>query len=292
MDAIFFPCIPREQKEFSSQDDSYNCPVVAGYPELLSKNITEIAPSGIPYYAPFLPLDPKVLAKRLAKVKLFKKCSARALEKAVKKAFAEQQKFAEDIRAAGINALKELKEKGEFGIVLAGHPYHIDPAINHAIPQLINACGLAVLTEDSVAHLKPNPGALRVRDQWTYHSRLYRAGSLAADTDNLAILQLVSFGCGVDAITADQLEEIVNAQGRLYAQIKIDEGENLGPAKIRIRSLLAAMRDLNPGTHKKENANATRAVFTPEMKKTHTILLPQMSPMHFQFLEAAFASEG
>lgn len=292
VDTIFFPCIPREQKEFASQDDSYNCPVVAGYPELLSKNITEITQSDIPYYAPFLPLDPNVLAKRLAKVKLFKKCSARALEQAVKKAFTEQQKFTEDIRNAGTNALRELKEKGEFGIILAGHPYHIDPAINHGIPELINACGLAVLTEDSVAHLKPNPGALRVRDQWTYHSRLYRAGSFAADTDNLAILQLVSFGCGVDAITADQLEEIVNAQGRLYAQIKIDEGENLGPAKIRIRSLLAAMRDLNPGANKKENAFAKRATFTPEMKKTHTILLPQMSPMHFQFLEAAFASEG
>ncbi len=292
VDAIFFPCIPRERKEFASQDDSYNCPVVAGYPELLSKNITELTQSGIPYYTPFLPLDEKLLARRLKKVKLFKKCTLKELQQAVQKAFAEQQKYMQDIRTAGIHALEELKQKGGYGIVLAGHPYHIDPAVNHGIPELINACGLAVLTEDSVAHLKPNPGALTVRDQWTYHSRLYRAGAFTGQTENLAILQLVSFGCGVDAITADQLEEITNAQGRLYAQIKIDEGENLGPAKIRIRSLLAALRELSSHADKKTNAAATEALFTPQMKKTHTILVPQMSPVHFQFLEAVFASEG
>jgi len=292
-DCIFFPCIPREQKEFATQADSYNCPVVTGYPELLVKNMTELTESGIPVYTPFLPLDEQILAKRLKSVPLFAECSLRELQAAVKKGFAELRKFHEDVRAAGTAAVEELKQKGAYGIVLAGHPYHADPAVHHGIPELINSCGLAVLTEDSVAHLRPNPGALRVRDQWTYHSRLYRAGSFTADTDNLAILQLVSFGCGVDAITADQLEEIVHSKGRLYAQIKIDEGDNLGPAKIRIRSLLAALRDMRRANGGKNTRNAgTPPAFTEEMKKTHTILIPQLSPTHFQFMETVFASEG
>ena len=293
VDYIFYPCIPREQKEFASQADSYNCPVVTGYPELLAKNITEIKESGIPFFAPFLPLDRKILPKRLKTVPLFADIPLKELNSAVKRGFVALKNFQKDIRKKGIEAVETLNKEGKFGVVLAGHPYHIDPAVNHGIPELINSCGLAVLTEDSVAHLRPNPEALRVRDQWTYHSRLYRAGTFAADTDNLAILQLVSFGCGIDAITSDQLEEIVISKGRLYSQIKIDEGANLGPAKIRIRSLLAALKDM----HLNENAVKTHPanhppVFTPEMKKTHTILIPQLSPTHFQFMETVFASEG
>ncbi|MBO4707376.1 MAG: 2-hydroxyacyl-CoA dehydratase [Elusimicrobiaceae bacterium] len=289
---IFFPCLPKSQKEFASQEDFYNCPIVTSYPELLSKNITEVIQSGIPYYSPFLPLDEKILPQRLRKIKLFRRITLKTLKQAVKKAFAEQKKFREDIRKAGEAALKELEGKNEFGIILAGHPYHIDPAINHGIPELVNACGLAVLTEDSVSHLHSNFDKLWARDQWTFHSRMYHAGSFTENTDNLAVLQLVSFGCGVDAITAEQLEDIVNSKGRLYAQIKIDEGENLGPAKIRIRSLLAAMRDMKHDNIVKEKKENAPAQFTPEMKKTHTILVPQMSPIHFQFLEAMFESEG
>ncbi len=293
VDYIFYPCIPREQKEFASQEDCYNCPVVTGYPELLAKNISELAESGTPFFAPFLPLDEKILAKRLKSIPLFDGFSSLQLRMAVKRAFVELRKFKKDIRNAGIEAVEKLKQNGEYGIVLAGHPYHIDPAINHGIPELINSCGLSVLTEDSVAHLRPNPEALRVRDQWTYHSRLYRAGTFAADTHNLAILQLVSFGCGVDAITADQLEEIVTSKDRLYAQIKIDEGDNLGPAKIRIRSLLAALKDRQREKNAVSKPVSKKVpVFTKEMKKTHTILIPQLSPVHFQFMETIFASEG
>lgn len=293
VDYIFYPCIPREQKEFASQADCYNCPVVTGYPELLAKNITEVDKSGIPFYTPFLPLDRKILVKRLKSVPLFAPFSELQLRMAVTRAFIELKKFKQDIRKAGIEAVERLKETNEYGIVLSGHPYHIDPAINHGIPELINSCGLSVLTEDSVAHLRPNPDALRVRDQWTYHSRLYRAGTFAADSQNLAILQLVSFGCGVDAITSDQLEEIVTSKDRLYAQIKIDEGDNLGPAKIRIRSLLAALKDMERAKQQTESEKkVTPPVFTKEMKKTHTILIPQLSPMHFQFMETIFASEG
>ena len=293
VDYIFFPCIPREQKEFVSQVDCYNCPVVTGYPEVLAKNISELGEKGIPFFAPFLPLDEKILARRLKAVPLFAGFSALQLRMAVKRAFVELRRFKKDIRRAGEEAVEKLRQNGEYGIVLAGHPYHIDPAINHGIPELINSCGLSVLTEDSVAHLKPNPEALRVRDQWTYHARLYRAGAVTAENANLAVLQLVSFRCGVDAITADQLEEIVTSKERLYAQIKIDEGDNLGPAKIRIRSLLAALRDMQQRQQEAAQQRPQQPpVFTPEMKKTHTILIPQLSPVHFQFLEAVFASEG
>ena len=293
VDYIFFPCIPREQQEFSSQVDCYNCPVVTGYPEVLAKNISELGEKGIPFFAPFLPLDEKVLARRLKAVPLFAGFSALQLRMAVKRAFVELRRFKKDIRNAGVEAVEKLRQNGEFGIVLAGHPYHIDPAVNHGIPELINSCGLSVLTEDSVAHLRPNPEALRVRDQWTYHSRLYRAGTFTADSSNLAVLQLVSFGCGVDAITSDQLEEIVTSKERLYAQIKIDEGDNLGPAKIRIRSLLAALKDMQQQRQQTVRGMQSRVpVFTEEMKKTHTILIPQLSPIHFQFLETVFASEG
>ena len=139
----------------------------------------------------------------------------------------------------------------------------------------------------------PDPGPLRVVDQWAYHSRLYRAGAYAATVDNLAVLQLVSFGCGLDAITSDQLEEIVTLRGRLYAQIKIDEGANLGPARIRIRSLQAAMRERREQlAHSAVMPDEPPPAFTRDMRETHTLLVPQMSPLHFQFTEEVFASEG
>ncbi len=293
-DAIFFPCLPFEIMEFSSQANHYNCPVVIGYPELLAKNVSLLEHSGIPFHHAFLPLSPEHLPRRLVDIPLFADIPLEELRAAVRMAFAEQAAFKADVARHGELALRELHEAGHFGIVLAGHPYHVDPEVHHGISDLITSCGMGVLTEDSVAHLSPDPGPLRVVDQWTYHSRLYRAGAYAAGVDNLAVLQLVSFGCGLDAITSDQLEEILTVKGRLYAQIKIDEGENLGPARIRIRSLLAALRD------RKDRKEAPPPVpvykgsppYTEAMRETHTILIPQLSPMHFQFLETIFASDG
>ena len=295
VDAIFFPCLPFEQKNFSTQAGNYNCPVVIGYPELLDKNISELQNSGIPFIHHFLPLEKNVLAKRLRHIPLFADIPPAELEAAVREAFAEMEAYRADMRAAGERALKELHDRNTFGIVLAGHPYHADPEVHHGIAELIASCGMGVITEDSVAHLMPDPGPLRVVDQWTYHSRLYRAGAFAAGTDNLAVLQLVSFGCGLDAITADQLEEIVTRKGRLYAQIKVDEGDNLGPARIRIRSLLAALRErLNKQEEISSEALEHRVPppFTEAMRDTHTILVPQLSPVHFRFVESIFASEG
>ncbi len=292
---IFFPCLPFEVHNFSSSGaGNFNCPVVIGYPELLARNISELHAEGVSFIHQFLPLSKEYLARRLRDIPQFSGIPASELQDAVRLGFAEMENYKQDIARAGEKALEELHAKGKFGIVLAGHPYHVDPGVHHGIPDLIASCGMGVLTEDSVAHLMPDPGSLRVVDQWTYHSRLYRAGAYAAGADNLAVLQLVSFGCGLDAITADQLEEIVTVKGRLYAQIKIDEGANLGPARIRIRSLLAAMRERRG----KKNPPAVVPVYkgsppyTEAMRDTHTILIPQLSPIHFQFLETIFSLDG
>lgn len=192
------------------------------------------------------------------------------------------------------------------GIILAGHPYHVDPEVHHGIPDLITAAGLAVLTEDSVAHLMPDPGRLRVVDQWTFHARLYRAAAYAAQSDQVSLVQLVSFGCGLDAVTADQVEEILAGSGRLYTQIKIDEGANLGAARIRVRSLLATMKERRHNRAQAalpefatllpmapvEEDDWTPPDFTEDMRKTHTILIPQMSPIHFQFLPSMLHACG
>ncbi len=294
VETIFYPCLPREHGDYPNQDAKFNCPVVGGYPELLARNLGILEERDVKLIHDFLPLEPKVLARRLRNIPLFNGIPQAELEAAVEAGFAELDNFRRDMRQAGEKVLAGLEGSGRFGIVLAGHPYHADPEIHHGIPELIASCGMAVLTEDSVAHLMPPPNPLRVVDQWTYHSRLYRAGAYAANTENIAVLQLVSFGCGLDAITADQLEELVTLKGRLYAQIKIDEGANLGPARIRIRSLLAALRERAerkaPPVTVREYRDAPP--FTAEMRKTHTILIPQMSPVHFQFVETVFQAEG
>lgn len=302
---IFFPCISREQKDADFRHGIYNCPVVGGYPELIALNMSIIRKNNVNLFHDFLPLDRKKLAARLATIPLFSSIAMQELEQAVAAAFREMDNYRKDLQKAGEEALHELEAKNCMGLILAGHPYHLDPEIHHGIPDLVNSCGLGVLTEDSVAHLMTDAGPLRVVDQWAYHSRLYRAGAFAATTKNLAVLQLVSFGCGLDAITSDQLEEIVLRNGRLYAQIKIDEGANLGPARIRVRSLLAAMRE--KCRELKPDAQVTGAIgqkpdrilspasfpqFSREMKHTHTLLVPQLSPLHFQFAKEIFASEG
>ncbi len=289
---IFYPCLPREEKNLSSPDASFNCPVVIGYPELLDKNVDGLSENGVNLIHQFLPMDRQSLAKRLIDIPIFQDIPLMELEGAVKAGFEEMDRYHEDIRRAGERALAELSASGRFGLILAGHPYHVDPEVHHGVAELINSCGLGVLTEDSVAHLCPDPGQLRVVDQWTYHSRLYRAGAFAGTTDNLAVLQLISFGCGLDAVTSDQLEEIVTRSGRLYAQIKIDEGGNLGPARIRIRSLLAALKERRRRRSAVIPIYPTYPAYTEAMKKTHTLLIPQMSPVHFQFMEAVFQSEG
>ncbi|NLC39143.1 MAG: 2-hydroxyacyl-CoA dehydratase, partial [Clostridia bacterium] len=292
---IFYPCITYEHKEQEEADNHFNCPIVISYPEVIKNNVDALKEKGILYMKPFLPYHhPKRLIQRLyEELKIFN-ISKSEIRKSVYKASQEQENFKKDIQRAGENALKFIREKGIKGIVLAGRPYHIDPEINHGIPELINSLGMAVLTEDSVSHLGKVERPLRVVDQWAYHSRLYAAASFVAMQENLELVQLNSFGCGIDAITTDQVQEILHEHSKVYTVLKIDEGNNLGAARIRLRSLKAVMweRERNNFKPRKTGNKFQRIIFTPEMKERHTILAPEMSPIHFQFLEEAFRLSG
>ncbi|MEG0687502.1 MAG: 2-hydroxyacyl-CoA dehydratase, partial [Hungatella sp.] len=194
----------------------------------------------------------------------------------------------------GEETIAYLQKTGQHGIVLAGRPYHVDPEIHHGIPELINSYGLAVLTEDSISHLAKVDRPLVVTDQWMYHSRLYAAAAYVKSSDCLDLIQLNSFGCGLDAVTTDQVHDILTASGKIYTVLKIDEVNNLGAARIRIRSLIAALRvrTKNHYRHKVVSSAYNRILFTKDMKKTYTLLAPQMSPIHFDLLEPAIRSFG
>ena len=178
--------------------------------------------------------------------------------------------------------------------MLAGRPYHVDPEINHGIPELITSYGIAVLTEDSVSHLGQVERPLIVMDQWMYHSRLYRAANFVKTRDDLDLIQLNSFGCGLDAVTTDQVNDILTGSGKIYTVLKIDEVNNLGAARIRVRSLIAALRVRRERHIERKIVSSayTRVEFTKEMRKDYTILCPQMSPIHFDILGPALSSCG
>ena len=295
---IFYPCAPYEKQEDKGAGNHYNCPIVTSYPEVLRNNVDELRQDpSITYMDPFLPIyDKDRLAERLCEELLpkFPQLNKKQIYDAVEKAWKEQEAFKEDVKKAGEEALEEIITKGGNGIVLAGRPYHLDPEINHGIPEMINGLGLAVLTEDSVAHLGKIERPLRIIDQWVYHNRLYRAAQFVSEMPNLELVQLTSFGCGLDAVTADQVDEILRAKSRMYTLIKIDEGSNLGAVRIRIRSLIAAVKERRRNKKRPviHSSAYHRVVFTEEMKKNYTIIGPQMSPIHFRLLEKAFASGG
>lgn len=293
---IFYPCLPYERAENPDADNHYNCPIVTSYAEVIKKNMDDVLrDKEIEFLNPFLPYDDK---KRLAQ-RLYEEFKGFGITKkeillAVEKAWEEDERVKADIRAKGEEVLKYLKETGGKGIVLAGRPYHIDPEINHGIPNLITGFGMAVLTEDSIAHLGTVERPLRVVDQWTYHSRLYAAAHYVRGNDQVELIQLNSFGCGLDAVTTDQVQEIMNSREKIYTVLKIDEGNNLGAARIRIRSLKAALEERDKLVFEAavEDAACEKVSFTEEMREKHTILAPQMSPIHFQFIEEAFKASG
>jgi predicted CoA-substrate-specific enzyme activase len=292
---IFYPCIPYEQKEQKEADNNYNCPIVTSYPEVIKNNMDVLRDKNIKFMNPFLPIDNKErLKKRIFEEFKDFNLSKIEIESAVEKAYLEDKKVKEDIKTKGKEVLEYLEKTGTKGIVLAGRPYHIDPEINHGIPDLITSYKMAVFTEDSVAHLGNVERPLRVVDQWVYHSRLYGAASFAASKKNLELIQLNSFGCGLDAVTTDQVQEILNSYNKIYTVLKIDEGSNLGAVKIRIRSLKAALDERDSIGFKCEKVLKAeeRVIFTKEMRKKHTILSPQMSPIHFQFVQEAFKASG
>ena len=290
---IFYPCIQKEVHE-EGADNNYNCPVVCSYPEVIRLNVDALTQEKVEFIGPFLPLnDSKVLENTL--VNMFKAYNVPEQEVriAARKAEKEMAAFKQDIRDKGEETLAYIEKHNIQGIVLSGRPYHIDNEINHGIPELITSNGLAVLTEDSIAHLATVERPMNAVDQWTYHSRLYKAASFVAERDNIELIQLNSFGCGLDAVTTEQVYDILNRHEKLYTVIKIDEGSNLGAVRIRIRSLMAAIQDRKKRGIDRNFTPATKgAEFTKEMKETHTIVIPQLSPIHIHMMKEALLAEG
>ncbi|WP_195964189.1 2-hydroxyacyl-CoA dehydratase [Clostridium cuniculi] len=292
---IFYPSIPYEYKEDKKANNHYNCPVVTSYPEVIKNNIDELKVKGIKYISPFLSLDNKEkLYKRIYDIFKDYNITMKEAKGAVDAAFDERENVINDIRKKGEETLKYIEENNMKGIVLSGRPYHIDEEINHGLTDIITSSNMAVFTEDSVAHLGDLERPIRVVDQWMYHTRLYRAAAFVKERKDLELVQLTSFGCGLDAVTSDQVSEILASKSKMYTLIKIDEGSNLGAVRIRIRSLKAAMeeREKNKIELKTVDNKYSKVLFTKEMKKDWTILAPQMSPMHFQFIEKAAREEG
>ncbi|HKL79879.1 MAG TPA: acyl-CoA dehydratase activase-related protein, partial [Mobilitalea sp.] len=293
---IFYPSIPFERNEVAGANNHYNCPIVTSYPENIKNNVEELKDSSVIFENPFMSFEtPEILGSRLTELFTSKAgITSEEIQVAFNAAWKELENARKDISKKGEETLAYLKASGRKGVVLAGRPYHIDPEIHHGIPELINSYGVAVLTEDSVSHLGVIDRPAIVIDQWMYHSRLYAAASFVRTQPNLELIQLNSFGCGLDAVTTDQVNDILTKSGKIYTVLKIDEVNNLGAARIRVRSLLSAVREretrhIEP--HLTSSAHH-RAVFTEDMKDTYTILAPQMSPIHFDLLEPALQSGG
>ena len=294
---IFHPCVFYERQETKGAQNHFNCPIVVSYPENLKNNVDDLREKGVKYIRPFLAFtDEKTVEKRLERLCAEEwSISEEETRAAVRRAWKEQLKAKEDIRAVGKRTLETMEKRGGRGIVLAGRPYHVDPEINHGIPELIASYGFDVFTEDSLPIDFEPERPLRVVDQWVYHSRLYTAAEFVSKRNDLELIQLNSFGCGLDAVTTDQVNEILENNNKLYTVLKIDEVNNLGAVRIRIRSLIAAVNmrcekgivaDPKPLAYR-------RAEYTKKMKKDgYTILAPQMSPLHFNILGPVVKSYG
>lgn len=290
---IFYPCIPYNIKDsLHTSDNNYNCPIVASYAENIRANMDILRQKNITFLEPFLPLNNKeALIKRLAEELSSFNIAKSDLIIAVKKAYTELEHYKNDVRTYGEHIIDEATKQNLPMIVLAGRPYHIDPEINHGIPEMIQSYNIAILSEDALYHLDCPEDNLDIVNQWSYHARLYHAASYVARHQNMTLIQLSSFGCGLDAITTGQVREILEQHGDIYTIIKLDEVSNLGAARIRIRSLMAAWKygftqidELEPPKQ--------RAYFSKDCQKTHTILAPQMSPRHFDFIQHACQKAG
>ncbi|MCD8340481.1 MAG: acyl-CoA dehydratase activase-related protein, partial [Burkholderiales bacterium] len=300
---IWFPCVPKEKKFFSEQINTFSCPVVTGYPEVAKLNLEASERRKLNILSPFL-----VIANRKSVFTALHECfpdiPRKEIETAVKKAENALKSWHDRLINEAERILADSQAAGKKVIVLAGRPYHVDPFINHGLPTYLESLGVSVLTEDSIVHLAPDPGNLRVINQWSFHSRLYRAAAFAAQEPNVEMIQLTSFGCGIDAITSDQIEEILCKKEKTYTLLKIDEGSSIGQAKIRIASTLAtveerdAKKKTNSASDGHKEAKPTNEKFKEapyykkSYRKTHTILAPQMSPIHFRLIANVFEYNG
>ena len=294
---IFHPCVYYEHKEITTAQNQYNCPIVVSYAENIKNNVEAITRGDVRLVRPFMAFTTeKIAADRLVTICREEwSIPEKEVRSAVSVAWREQRKAKDDIRAEGARLLAEMEKNGASGMVLAGRPYHIDPEINHGIPELIASYGFTVFTEDSLPVDRSPERPLRVLDQWVYHSRLYAAAEFVRSRNDLELIQLNSFGCGLDAVTTDQVNEILEGSNKLYTVLKIDEVNNLGAVRIRIRSLISAME-----MRRKQDIQADpkptayrRTEYTQRMKdENYTILAPQMLPIHFDILEPVFRKHG
>ncbi len=298
IDFIFMPCIPYERFETKDAQNHYNCPMVTSYAENIKNNLENLHSYNIKFYNPFLPFtDKKSLTKSLIKALNNKNyfsddITEKEIISACDEAWDELLNAKHDMELEGKKALDWIKDNNSHGIILAGRPYHADNEINHGIPDLIASYGYAVLTEDSVSNLAEVERPIIVTDQWMYHSRLYRCASLVKNCDFLDLIQLNSFGCGLDAVTTDQVSDILSSSAKIYTLLKIDEVNNIGAARIRIRSLISAIKIRKNQSRTLNPASYNRKIFTEDMRKDYTIIAPNMSPIHFDILEPALQSCG
>jgi len=294
VDFIFYPSLFYERTEFASSDNHYNCPIVTSYPENIRNNVEEITDGKIRFRNPFMAFTSlKTITDAMTK-EFGSEIPADEIRAACASGWEELERSRQDIRKKGEEVLQFMEENHVKGIVLAGRPYHIDPEINHGIPEMITSYGIAVLSEDSISHLSTPDRPITVLDQWMYHSRLYAAANYVRLRDDLEMIQLNSFGCGIDAVTTDQVNDILAGSDKIYTCLKIDEVNNLGSARIRVRSLIAAIR-IRDEKHTKRQIRSTaikKVPFTEKMRKNYTILCPQMSPIHFDLLEPAVRACG
>ncbi|MBM4762889.1 2-hydroxyacyl-CoA dehydratase [Bacillus sp. B15-48] len=294
---IFYPAVVYEKNESKAQQNHFNCPVVASYSEVIRVNMESIfVENQIEYVSPFISFDePNSLLTELGRT--FDDLSKKEMKRAVKLAKQMEADYKEWLQKRGEDVINQLKAEKTIGIVMAGHPYHIDPGINHGVSEEINRLGMAVLTEDAISHLAIDQSHVDVVNQWTFHSRLYRAAAVIKENPQLEILQVTSFGCGIDAITTDAVEEMMEENNQLYTWLKMDEVSNLGAARIRLRSLKAAIAEQRDKEFAVRKTNCRlkelEPVFTKEAKeREYTILAPQMLPSHFELFEKAFQLHG
>ena len=297
VDFIFYPAIPYERNEFPDANNHYNCPIVTSYSENIKNNVDEITSGQVRFLNPFMAFtsEDTISQQLVACMKEEFDIPEAEVRDAVTEGWKELAVVRMEMMKKGEEVLSYMEEHNCRGIVLAGRPYHVDPEINHGIPELINSYGMCVLTEDSISHLGELDRPLIVMDQWMYHSRLYNAANYVKMRDDLDMIQLNSFGCGLDAVTTDAVSDILTNSDKIYTCLKIDEVNNLGAARIRIRSLLSAIRVKEKQNKKRtiQPAKYERVIFTEEMQKAgYTIICPQMSPIHFDLLLPAFRKCG
>ncbi len=294
---IFHPCVFYEYQETAGAQNRYNCPIVISYAENLKNNVEELEEKKINYVRPFI----SFASEKAAENRLVELCEkewsipAKEVREAARKAWTELRKVKEEIREEGKRVYAQMRSEGKDGIVFAGRPYHIDPEINHGIPEMIASYGKYVFTEDSLPIDFEPTRPLRVVDQWVFHSRLYSAAEYVCKHDDLELIQINSFGCGLDAVTTDQVSEILEQSNKLYTLLKIDEVNNLGAARIRIRSLISAinMRREKNLLKRDQSIEYHRTEFTEKMQEDkYTILAPQMSPIHFDLVGPLFEKYG